>query len=82
MTDFEAWELYADFHVRRDSAGLFVLCENEVARGPRDLTAERLADTYVLNGDYEKAIYFVSPIQHDYPDIAFASTIRDCHGNC
>ena len=79
MRDFKSWEDIYDFHERRDYEGLVAYCEDDVRRYPDDLyAAERLADAYVLNGNYEKAIEFGAKMHHGYPEIScFAHHILD-----
>jgi len=79
MKDFEAWEDYTDFQDRQDWPGLVAYCEKEAATDPSDFhAAERLAEAYLLNGDYEKAIEFASQINQERPEItAFRDKILD-----
>jgi hypothetical protein len=71
MRHFESWEDIHDFHERRDFEGLVLYCEDDVRQYPDDLyAAERLADAYVLNGDYEKAIEFGTRMHRDYPEVS------------
>ena len=67
--EFESWEDHYDFHQRRDWPGLVAYCESEVQRCPEDLhAAQRLADAYLLNKEYEKAIEFTAKIHRECPD--------------
>jgi len=77
--EFESWEIHYDFHETRDYKGLVAHCEAEVKRRPDDLhAAERLADAYMLNGEYEKVIEFTAKIHHECPDIpSFQHRILD-----
>ena len=77
--DFESWEDHYDFHQRCDWPGLVAYCESEVMRRPGDLqAAERLADAYLLNEEYEKAIEFTGQIHRECPDIpSFQHRILD-----
>ena len=71
MQDFESWEDIYDFHERRDYEGLVAYCEDEVRRSPHDIyAAERLAQAYVLNENYEKAIEFGARMHRAYPQIS------------
>ena len=76
MQNFESWEDIHDFHERRDYEGLVANCEEDVRRCPNDLyAAERLADAYVLNGNYEKAIAFGAKLHCAHPSMSMFT----CH---
>jgi len=77
--EFESWEVHYDFHQQRDWPGLVAYCESEVRRRPDDLhAAERLADAYMLNEEYEKVIGFTAKIHRECPDIpSFQHRILD-----
>lgn len=77
--EFESWEDHYDLHERRDYASLDTLCESEVRRRPDDLhAAERLADAYMLNKQYDKAVEFTTKIHREFPDIpSFQHRILD-----
>lgn len=79
MQDFESWEDICDFHERRDYEGLVAYCEDDVRRCPNDLyAAERLADAYVLNGNYETAIAFGAELHRVHPSMpVFTCLILD-----
>jgi tetratricopeptide (TPR) repeat protein len=77
--EFESWEVHYDLHQQEDWPALVEYCESEVRRRPDDLhAAERLADAYLRNGDYEKAIEFTGKIHREEPDIpSFQHRILD-----
>lgn len=66
--DFEAWEPYAGLIEKEDYPGLVRYCEQEALRRPDDLYAQYyLGGAYFLNGDYERAIKFMSEHHRKYP---------------
>ncbi|MEZ6096000.1 MAG: hypothetical protein R3C03_17550 [Pirellulaceae bacterium] len=70
MRDIEAWEDHYNFHEAKDYAGLVAYCEVEFKEYPNDLyAADRLANAYVLNGQYQDAIRFSGAMHHEYPTI-------------
>lgn len=77
--EFESWEDHYDLHEQRDYPSLVALCESEVRRRPDDLhAAERLADAYMLNEEYEKVIEFAAMIHRERPEIpSFQHRILD-----
>lgn len=59
--DFEAWEQLVEFQEKEDYAGLVRYCKQRAERFPDDLYSQfYLGKAYVLNGEYEKAIEFLS----------------------
>ncbi len=69
--EFESWEEHYDLYQQKDWPALVEYCESEVRRCPDDLhAAERLADAYLRNGDYDKAIEFSGKIHREEPDIS------------
>jgi len=79
---FESWEDHYDLHEQRDYPSLVALCESEVRRRPDDLhAAERLANAYMLNKEYEKVIEFAAKVHRECPDISsFQHRILDALG--
>ena len=66
--DFEAWESYTELLEKEDYPGLVRYCEQEALRRPDDLYAQYyLGDAYFLNGEYERAIKFMSEHHRKYP---------------
>jgi tetratricopeptide (TPR) repeat protein len=66
--DFETWEPLVEFHEKKDYAGLVEYCKHRAERFPDDLYAKfYLGEAYVLNGEYEKAIEFLSHHHKRYP---------------
>ena len=66
--DFEAWEPLVEFREKKDYAGLVEYCKHRAKRFPKDLYAQfYLGEAYVLNGEYEKAIEFLSHHHKKYP---------------
>jgi tetratricopeptide (TPR) repeat protein len=59
--EFEAWEPLVEFREKKDYAGLVKYCKNRAERFPGDPYAQfYLGEAFVLNGEYEKAIEFLS----------------------
>ncbi len=59
--DFEEWETDYELREKEDRPGLVVYCKQRAKRLPDDPYAQYyLGDAYVLNGEYEKAIEFLS----------------------
>ena len=59
--NFEAWQPLVEFHEKEDYAGLVRYCKQRAERFPDDLYSQfYLGKAYVLNGEYEKAIEFLS----------------------
>ena len=66
--DFEAWEPLAEFREKKDYAGLVEYCKHRAERFTDDLYAQfYLGEAYVLNGEYEKAIKFLSHHHKKHP---------------
>jgi tetratricopeptide (TPR) repeat protein len=66
--DFEAWEPYQEFLDKEDYPGLVRYCKQRAERRPNDLYAQYyLGDAYVLNGEYEKAVEFMSKHHRKHP---------------
>jgi len=77
--DFEAWEPLVEFREKKDYAGLVEYCKHRAERFPDDLYAKfYLGEAYVLNGEYEKAIEFLSHYHRKHPwNIDFQYVILD-----
>ena len=77
--DFEAWEPLVEFREKKDYAGLVEYCKRRAERFPNDLYAQfSLGEAYVLNGEYEKAIEFLSHYHRKHPwNIDFQYVILD-----
>lgn len=77
--DFEAWEPLVEFREKKDYAGLVEYCKHRAERFPDDLYAQfYLGEAYVLNGEYEKAIEFLSHHHKKRPgSIDFQHVILD-----
>jgi len=59
--DFEGWEIAAELRDKEDYPGLVEYCKQRAERFPDDPYAQYyLGEAYVLNGQYEKAIEFLS----------------------
>ena len=66
--DFESWEPLVEFREKKDYAGLVEYCKHRAERFPNDLYAQfYLGEAYVLNGEYEKAIKFLSRHHEKHP---------------
>ena len=66
--DFESWEPLVEFREKKDYAGLVEYCKHRAERFPNDLYAQfYLGEAYVLNGEYEKAIEFLSHHHKTHP---------------
>lgn len=60
--DIEEWEAFYDFHENEDYPALVKYCVEKLKEDPNDTYSQiNLGKSYVLNGDYEKAIQFISP---------------------
>lgn len=71
MRDFEAWEDHHAFHESKDYKGLVAYCESDFKQYPRDLyAAERLAEAYILDKQFRKAIQFCGQMHRRFPSIA------------
>ena len=77
--DFEAWEPLVAFREKEDYAGLVEYCKHRAERFPDDPYAQfYLGEAYVLNGEYEKAIEFLSRHHKKQPwNIDFQYVILD-----
>ena len=77
--DFESWEPLVEFREKKDYAGLVEYCKHRAERFPNDLYAQfYLGEAYVLNGEYEKAIEFLSHHHRKHPwNIDFQYVILD-----
>ncbi len=65
----EAWESLVELHDKEDYAGLVRYCKQRAERFPDDSYAQYyLGEAYVLNGEYEKAIQFMSEHHKKQPD--------------
>jgi Flp pilus assembly protein TadB len=68
VMDFEDWEPDYDLCMREDWPGLVRYRERVARRAPDNLYAQgRLGEAYVLNGEYERAIEFLSKLYHEHP---------------
>jgi tetratricopeptide (TPR) repeat protein len=66
--DFEFSEPYQEFLDKRDYPGLVQYCKQQAEQRSNDLYAQyNLGDAYVLNGEYEKAIQFMSEHHRRHP---------------
>ena len=77
--EFEAWEPLVVFREKEDYAGLVEYCKYRAGRFPNDPYAQfYLGEAYVLNGEYEKAIEFLSRYHKKLPwNIDFQYVILD-----
>jgi tetratricopeptide (TPR) repeat protein len=77
--DFEAWEPLVEFREKKDYVGLVEYCKHRAERFPDDLYAQfYLGEAYVLNGEYDKAIEFLSHHHKEHPwNIDFQHVILD-----
>ena len=67
--DFEEWEIEQEFRENKDSPGLVGYCKQRAERLPNDPYAQYyLGEAYVLNGEYEKAIEFLSEHHKHHAD--------------
>jgi len=68
-SDGEDWEGDYYYYNKEDWKGLVKLREQVAKSSPEDLNTQwRLGEAYVLNGEYEKAIEFLTRILNKYPD--------------
>jgi tetratricopeptide (TPR) repeat protein len=68
VMDFEDWEPDYDLCMREDWPELVRYRERVARRAPDNLYAQgRLGEAYVLNGEYERAIEFLSELYHEHP---------------
>lgn len=77
--ELEAWEPPVEFRKKEDYAGLVEYCKHRAERFPDDPYAQfYLGEAYVLNGEYEKAIEFLSHHHKKQPwNIDFQHVILD-----
>ena len=77
--DSEDWEPLVEFRDKKDYVGLVEYCKHIAKRFPNDLYAQfYLGEAYVLNGEYEKAIEFLSYHHKKHPlNIDFQYVILD-----
>jgi tetratricopeptide (TPR) repeat protein len=77
--DFEEWEIDAQLREKEDYPGLVEYCKQRAERLPDDPYAQYyLGEAYVLNGEYEKAIEFLSEHHRRHPDnLDFQHVILD-----
>ena len=67
--DFEEWEIDAQLREKEDYPGLVKYCKQRAERLPDDPYAQYyLGEAYVLNGEYERAIEFLSEHHRRHPD--------------
>ena len=67
--DFEEWEIDYEFREKEDFPGLVRYRKQKAERLPDDPYAQfYLGEAYVLNGEYEKAIAFLSKHHKHHPD--------------
>ena len=67
--DFEEWETAAELRDEENYPGLVEYCKQRAERLPDDPYAQYyLGEAYVLNGEYEKAIEFLSEHHRRHPD--------------
>ena len=67
--DFEEWEIAAELRDEENYPGLVEYCKQRAERLPDDPYAQYyLGEAYVLNGEYEKAIEFLSEHHRRHPD--------------
>ncbi len=79
LDDIEEWEIYAELREKEDYPGLVRYCRQRAQRFPDDPYAQYyLGEAYVLNGEYEKAIQFLSKHHGKHPDVTdFQHVILD-----
>jgi len=77
--ELEAWEPPVEFRKKEDYVGLVEYCKHRAERFPDDPYAQfYLGEAYVLNGEYEKAIEFLSRHHKKQPwNIDFQHVILD-----
>ncbi len=77
--ELEAWEPPVEFRKKEDYAGLVEYCKHRAERFPDDPYVQfYLGEAYVLNGEYEKAIEFLSRHHKKQPwNIDFQHVILD-----
>jgi len=77
--EFEEWEAFSALHAKEDYPGLVKFCEHRFNKYPDDQYSQYyLGAAYVLNGQYEKAINFMSKYHREFPEnIDFQHVILD-----
>jgi len=67
--DFEEWETDYELREKEDYPGLVAYCKQRAKKHPDDPYAQfYLGEAYVLNGEHEKAIEFLSKHHKRHPD--------------
>lgn len=67
--NFEDWEPFVELHDKKDYPALVKYCEQRATKFPDDPYAQYyLGEAYVLNGEYKKAIQFISKLHKKYPE--------------
>ena len=70
--DYEEYEDEEYFYLleEKDYPGLIQYCKNRATENPSDLYAKaNLGNAYILNGNYEKALSYLTECHQQYPDI-------------
>jgi tetratricopeptide (TPR) repeat protein len=77
--DFEGWEALSELHDEEDYPTLVKYCKEKLKKNPKDPYSQiYLGEAYVLNGDYEKAIQFLTRcLKNDPENIDFQYVILD-----
>ncbi len=77
--DFERHEVFSELVEKEDYKGLVKFCKDQAERDPDDYYAQYyLGDAYVLNGEFEKTIEFITPHLKSFPDNQdFQSVVLD-----
>jgi tetratricopeptide (TPR) repeat protein len=77
--DFEAWEEYVVLFERGDFPALVRLYEEDLRRWPHDVNTQcDLGDTYIRNGQPQRAIELLVPLHRADPDqLAYQHVILD-----
>jgi tetratricopeptide (TPR) repeat protein len=67
--DLEEWEIHAELLENEDYPALVKYCQDRAKRCPDDQNAQyELGEAYVLNGEFEKAIEFMSKHHKKHPE--------------
>lgn len=67
--DFEEWEADAYYYNKQDWAGLLAYRFRQAEKHPDAPEYQwRLGEAYILNKEYEKAIFFLAGLHKKYPD--------------
>ena len=72
IENFDGYEDEEYFYLleEKDYLGLIQYCKKRATENPGDLYAKaNLGNAYILNGDYEKALSYLTKCHHQYPDI-------------